>query len=56
MNRNEIMEWFRDGDNIDDKLNALSTDDRYEIALHCLSHSDALFRLLEAGIELREGN
>jgi hypothetical protein len=55
LERDKIMEWFRDDANIESNLHSLSDQDKYEIALLCVSGSDALYRLLEAGIELREG-
>lgn len=43
MDTESVLSFFRD----DDILSLLSEDDRYEIALECISHSDFLYTGLE---------
>jgi len=56
MDRQDIMDWFRDDENIEDKLHSLSDCDKYEIALICLAHSDDLYSILDHSINLYVGN
>ena len=53
MNRNEIMEFFRNED-LDEYLHTLSDEDKYEITFACVGHSEYLTVELEKAIDYYE--
>ncbi len=52
--RDEIMDFFRNDTDDLDNLASLSLDDRYELALILVSHSDHIYEILETTITAYE--